>query len=101
MLLRQTPFPFVVIEALSCGLPVIATDVGGVAEQVQNGLTGKLVPMGDARAMAKEIVNLSLDGRQRKMMSRRAAAHSKAYYGEKKMLKSYMSFYYAALQNAA
>ena len=94
-------FGLVVTEALSCGLPVIATDVGGIAEQVQNGLTGKLVPMGNAEAMAKEIVHLSSDYRQRKMMSIRAAAHAKAHYGEKEMLKNYMNFYHSALKDAA
>jgi len=44
--------PNAVLEALACGLPVVTTDVGGVAEIVRPGLDGLLVPFGDALALA-------------------------------------------------
>ena len=44
--------PNVVLEAMACGLSVIATDVGGVSGYVAAGRGGELVPRGDATAMA-------------------------------------------------
>lgn len=43
--------PMVIAEALACGLPVIATDVGAAQEMVQNGATGVLVPPEDVPAL--------------------------------------------------
>lgn len=47
--------PNVIMEALVCGLPVVATDVCGISEVVQNGKTGYLVQQRDARALATAI----------------------------------------------
>lgn len=44
--------PNVVVEALACGLPVVATQVGGLADLVEQGTAGLLVPPGDAAALA-------------------------------------------------
>lgn len=49
---RGDASPFAVIEAMACGLPVIATDVGAVAEMVRDGANGCLVRPGDALALA-------------------------------------------------
>ena len=46
--------PVCLMEAQASGLPVIATDVGAVREVVLDGLTGRVVPPGDASALAKE-----------------------------------------------
>jgi len=49
--------PVTLIEALSAGCPVVSTDVGGVSELLDGGALGKLVPPGDAEAMATAIVD--------------------------------------------
>ena len=46
-------FPTVVGEALACGTPVIATDVGGVSEVVSDEITGRLIPAGDDTALTE------------------------------------------------
>jgi len=47
--------PISILEAMSCGIPVIATDVGGVAEIIEDNRTGIIVPPGDAQSLARAI----------------------------------------------
>ena len=53
--------PNVVVEALSQGLPVVATRAAAIPELVRDGLHGRLVPPGDAGALAAAIESLARD----------------------------------------
>lgn len=48
-------FPTVLLEAMAAGLPIVASRVGGIPEIVTQGVTGELVPPGDAAALASAI----------------------------------------------
>lgn len=50
--------PVSILEAMSCGVPVVATDVGSVSETVRHGVTGLLCPAGDEEALAGGLVEL-------------------------------------------
>jgi glycosyltransferase involved in cell wall biosynthesis len=54
-------FSNVILEAMACGKPVIATDVGGNVESVQDGKTGFLVPCGSPEAVAEAAEKLLAD----------------------------------------
>jgi len=58
---REDTFPNTILEAMACGLPVIATNVGGISEQVRDGITGFLVAPGDAIDMAQKMHTLLTD----------------------------------------
>jgi glycosyltransferase involved in cell wall biosynthesis len=51
-----------ILEAMTCGLPVVASNIGGNTEVVKNGVNGYLVPPADAKALA-EVVGSLLDNR--------------------------------------
>jgi glycosyltransferase involved in cell wall biosynthesis len=55
---RQEPFGTVLAEAMAVGTPVVATRVGGLAEVVVDGVTGRLVPPGDPAALADAILEV-------------------------------------------
>lgn len=53
------------LEASAAGLPIVATDVGGNGEIVQDGLTGRLVPARDPEALGRALAELATDPRKR------------------------------------
>lgn len=65
------PLGLVVLEAFACGVPVIASAVGGIPEMIADGETGLLVPGGDAGALAAAIDRLLGD---RALLRRMAGA---------------------------
>jgi glycosyltransferase involved in cell wall biosynthesis len=67
-------FPHTVVEALAAGTPVIATNVGGVREAVEDGRNGLLVPPGDAGALAAALQRYVDDGELRERLRSAAPA---------------------------
>lgn len=51
-------FPYSVLEAMSMSLPIVATDVGGVGEAIEDGVTGRLVAARDPAALADAAIEL-------------------------------------------
>jgi len=64
-------FGMVALEAMACGSPVVASRVGGLTTTVQEGVTGRLVPEGDAPALAAAITRL-LQGSEGRRLGQQA-----------------------------
>jgi glycosyltransferase involved in cell wall biosynthesis len=87
-------FPNTVLEALACGTPVVATSVGGIPEQVEEGVTGFLTPPGDARAMAARIVQLLSDNALRERFAAAAADSARRRFDLTSQVDSYLAWYW-------
>jgi len=64
--------PMAMLEAMACGLPVIATSVGGIPEAVTDGQEGYLVPPQDVDTLADRMSRLATDAGLREQMGRKA-----------------------------
>jgi len=90
---RADTFPNVVLEALACGTPVVATKVGGIAEQIENGKTGFLVSVGDALAMADSVQNLIVNDTLYNQISEQAAQVADKKFSLERMVDDYLGWY--------
>lgn len=90
---KADTFPRVVIEALACGLPVVGTAVGGIPEQIVNGVTGFLVPSSDAAGMASRIEKLLLDDELRLRFSRAAILDVQQRFSLERQVEAFLTWY--------
>ncbi|MFJ2198264.1 glycosyltransferase family 4 protein [Streptomyces violaceusniger] len=73
-------FGMTIVEAMRCGVPVVSTDCPlGPAEIIEDGVTGRLVPTGDAQALASALMDLMADAPARRAMAAAALESSRAY----------------------
>jgi D-inositol-3-phosphate glycosyltransferase len=76
-------FGMVALEAMACGTPVIATQVGGLAFLVRDGVTGFHIPVDDPAALSERLVTILDDHELRSQMSQQAAEIAHNYAWEK------------------
>jgi D-inositol-3-phosphate glycosyltransferase len=76
-------FGMVALEAMACGTPVVASQVGGLAFLVQDGVTGYVVPDDDPAALGERLTALVSSPGLREKMGRQAAASAQNYAWER------------------
>ena len=85
--------PNALIEAMACGLPCIATDVGGVSEVLRGGEFGRLVRSHDASAITAAIVDLASDEPARRQLAKAGLEHVQQEYSMGRMIDAYVDLY--------
>lgn len=76
-------FGMVALEAMACGTPVIASEVGGLGYLVQNDVTGYTIPDSDPAELCEKLASLLGDANLRESMGQRAAEYALDYAWEK------------------
>jgi len=96
----QESFGLVALEAMSYGVPVISTKVGGIPEVVEDGKTGYLSEPGDISAMAKHAIELLSDADLYQKMSDASRKRAREEFCVSKILPQYVAFYEKAIAQA-
>jgi glycosyltransferase involved in cell wall biosynthesis len=86
-------FSNVILEAMACAKPVIATDVGGNPEAVRHEQSGFLVPVGDVPAFSQQAETLIADARLRKMMGMKGRRLAETEFSLAAMVNAYQDIY--------
>jgi len=90
-------FPRSILEAMRAGLPVVATDVGGVREAVLDGDTGSLVPRGNEKVLATRLRALVSDPELRARKGAAARRHYEAHFTFDRLVKETLALYRSVL----
>lgn len=88
-----------ILEAMACGLPVVATDVGGNSELVDDGVTGTLVPSADPKAMANALLRYYQDNARTNIHGAAGRAKIEAQFSMSAMVRGYLNVYDSMLDD--
>ena len=96
---KAEAFGKTITEALACGVPVVATAVGGIPEQIENGRTGLLVPPGDSAAMVAAIRRLLADANLRFSLGEAGVADMKHRFGLERQVNAFLDWYQEIIED--
>ncbi|HBH80275.1 MAG TPA: group 1 glycosyl transferase [Nitrospira sp.] len=97
---KSDTFPNTVLEALACGLPVVATAVDGIPEQIEESQSGYLVQAGDADTMASRVIQLLSSEGLRTSMGTTAADIASRSFGIQRQVQAYLDWYEQILDSS-
>jgi glycosyltransferase involved in cell wall biosynthesis len=88
-----------VLEAMAAGLPTVATRIDGLTAQIEDGVTGLLVPPGDVDVLRGALLRLSLDPAYRSALGERARRVVERKYRPEIVLEAYEDLYRQLVSN--
>ena len=92
-------FGLAALEAMACGVPPVATRVGGVAELIEDGVDGYLEAVGDTEAQAERVVQLLSDPPLQARVSRAARLAAETRFDSRRIIPQYEQYYSEVLGN--
>ena len=96
---EQESFGLTALEAMNCGVPVIATDIGGLPELVAHDETGYLFPIGETERMAEAAAALLRDHEQLLRFGKKARDRAVQGFNANQIIPQYEAFYREVLQS--
>ena len=92
-------FPMTILEAMAMAKPIVASDINGVREQIENGRTGILVPPGDPQALAEGIKQMLKDRTQAKKLGTETRKQVEEMFDIKQQVALHEEVYEELLKN--
>jgi len=89
---KADTYPNVILEAMSCGTPVIASDVGGIPEQVTDQVDGRILP-NQPETFASAIKEIILDDQKRDNFAKQSLCKARKLFNESDMIGKYHDWY--------
>ncbi len=90
---QSESFGLAALEAMSCGLPVVSSSVGGLPELNMHNKTGFIAEFGDVERMAKYTLSLLLNNRKYKIFAKNSRARAVESFDIKKIIPQYEKYY--------
>lgn len=90
-------FPMAALEAMAHGLPVVATNVGGLPELVEHGTTGYLIPPSDPQSLARSLRTLVVDSGHRQEMGAAGSRRAREQFSIDRMVAQTTVIYQSLL----
>ncbi len=94
----EESFGMGILETMSYGKPVLATNAGGISEFMQDGQTGFLFDVGSVDGFAKKLLELSKDGELVKKLGENAKVRASSGFSGDKTVADYLDYYQAILE---
>ena len=85
-------YPNVILEAMSCGTPVFASDIGGITEQISDQVDGRVLP-NKAETFASAIKEIIIDDQKRHNFAERSLCKARKLFSETDMIRKYHDWY--------
>ncbi|MCM3566809.1 N-acetyl-alpha-D-glucosaminyl L-malate synthase BshA [Neobacillus mesonae] len=94
LLSEKESFGLVVLEAMACGVPSIGTNIGGIPEVIDDGVTGYICEVGNIEEISNKAIKLLEDTKLHQQFSRSAVEQVKTKFKADEIVKQYEELYY-------
>jgi N-acetyl-alpha-D-glucosaminyl L-malate synthase BshA len=95
---EQESFGLTALEAMACGVPVIAAETGGLPEVISHGETGFLFPVGETNKMAENALDLLKDPEKLDLFRTQARKRASQCFNADMIIPQYEAFYEEILE---